>query len=77
MLLTQRTEALESFGVIESVSQSDWATHLVAVPKSDGSVRLCGDYSKTVNPVLDTDQYPLPCPEDLMSCLTSAANSPN
>ena len=61
---------LESLGVIESVSHSEWATPLVAVPKSDGSVRLCGDYSKTVNPVLDTDQYPLPHPEDLMSRLT-------
>ena len=60
---------LESLGVIERVAHSDWVTPLVAVPKSDGSVRLCGDYSKTVNPVLETDQYPLPQPEDLMTCL--------
>ena len=63
-------QRLESLGVIESVVHSDWATPLVAVPKSDGSVCLCGDYSKTVNPVLETDQYPLPQPEDLMTCLT-------
>ena len=40
-------QRLESLGVIESVAHSDWATPLVAVPKSDGSVRLCGDYSKS------------------------------
>ena len=68
--MDRELKRLESLGVIESVAHSDWATPLVAVPKSDGSVRLCGDYSKTINPVLETDQYPLPRPEDLMSCLT-------
>ena len=68
--VNREMQRLESLGVIESVAHSDWATPLVAVPKSDGSVRLCGDYSKTVNPVLETDQYPLPWPEDLMTCLT-------
>ena len=68
--VNRELQRLESLGVIESVAHSDWATPLVAVPKSDGSVRLCGDYSKTVNPVLETDQYPLPRPEDLMTCLT-------
>ena len=68
--VNRELQRLESLGVIESVAHSDWATPLVAVPKSDGSVRLCGDYSKTVNPVLEIDQYPLPRPEDLMTCLT-------
>ena len=68
--VNKEIQRLESLGVIESIAHSDWATPLVAVPKSDGSVRLCGDYSKTVNPLLETDQYPLPRPEDLMTCLT-------
>ena len=58
-------DMLEDVGVLEKVTHSDWA-----VPKSDGTVRLCGDYKVTVNLVLDVDQYLLPCPEDLMSSIT-------
>lgn len=51
------------------VSHSDWAAPIVAVLKQDGAVRICGDYKVTVNSALDIDQYPLPQPEDLMTCL--------
>ena len=40
---------LEDTGVIDRISHSKWTTPLVAVPKGDGSVRLCGDYCKTLN----------------------------
>lgn len=62
-------ERLEDMGVLEKVTHSDWAAPIVAIPKGNGDVQLCGDYKVTVNPVLDMDQYPFPCP-DLMSNLT-------
>ena len=34
---------LEENGVIVKVEQSDWASPIVVVPKSGGSVRVCGD----------------------------------
>ncbi len=37
--------------------------------KSDGSIRICGDYKITVNAVSQTDNYPIPKTEDLFANL--------
>ena len=63
---------LEENGVIVKVEQSDWASPIVVVPKSDGSVRICGDYKVTINQVVDDEQYPLPTAQDLYSTLAGS-----
>jgi hypothetical protein len=58
-------ERLEKEGIIRSVSNSEWASPIVIVPKPDGRIRICADYKKTVNPVVVPIHYPLPTAEEL------------
>lgn len=64
-------ERMQNEGIIKPVEVSEWATPLVCVPKTDGSVRLCGDYKVTVNKVIQTDQYPVPTPEEVFNKMTN------
>ena len=57
-------ERLVKVGYYAPVDSSPWASPVVAVRKSDKSLRLCGDYKKTINPSLDMKVYPLPTVED-------------
>ena len=57
-------ERMENEGILKSVSFSEWASPIVIVPKSDGGLRICGDYKRTVNPCLDNDTFPQPTPEE-------------
>ena len=61
---------LEADGVAEKVTHSDCAAPIVTVPKRYGSIRVCGEYRVTVNPVLDVDKYPQPQPENIVATLT-------
>ena len=47
---------LESRGILEKVDYSGWAAPIVAVPKKDGKIHICGDYKVTVNKILEVDQ---------------------
>ena len=51
---------LEREGIIEKITHSKWATLIIAEPKPDGRVPLCGDFKVTVNQTLSVDKYPLP-----------------
>ena len=68
-VVEKELDRLEKAGMIRKVKNSKWAAPIVVVPKSDGSVRLCGDYKQTVNKVLEEDTYPLPTCEDLFANL--------
>ena len=62
-------DRMERLGIVERVHTSEWAPPIVPVPKADGSIRICGDFKVTINPVLEVDQYPLLRPEDIFSIL--------
>ena len=55
--------------VLQRVEYSEWETPIVVVPKPSKAVRICGDFSVTVNPQLKINQYPIPRPEELFAAL--------
>ena len=50
---------------------TDWVSSILAVPKKDGSVRICLD-PKDLNTAIKRSHYPLPTVEDVTSRLTNA-----
>ena len=60
---------LEEIGVIKRVDFSSWAAPIVVTKKSNGSVRICADFSTGLNNALESHQYPLPLPEDIFATL--------
>ena len=63
-------QKLESEGILEPVQFSNWAAPIVPMLKSDGtSVRVCGDFCMTVNPISKLDRYPILKIEDLFAIL--------
>ena len=57
--------------VIEPITHADWAAPIVPVLKRDKkTVRICGDFSVTINSATKLDAYPIPRIEDLFTKLT-------
>ena len=68
--IEEELDRLVEEGTLEPVEYSDWAAPIVAVLKPDKkSVRLCGDFRTTVNPVSKLHRYPIPQVEDLFAGL--------
>ena len=70
-LVEREIKRLVEENIWEKVTYSDWATPLVPVMKSDGNIRLCGDYKVTLNPQLQVAQHPLPNPTDMFATLSN------
>ena len=66
----EELDRLVAEGTLEPIEYSDWAAPIVAVLKSDHkSVRVCGDFRMTVNPISKLNRYPIPKVEDLFAKL--------
>jgi len=57
---------------IVPVAQSSWASPLVTVRKPNGSLRLCGDYKRTINPNLVDSVCNIPNVDEIFSMLKDA-----
>ncbi|XP_066509706.1 uncharacterized protein [Hoplias malabaricus] len=68
--LKKEVEAMIKMGVIEP-SKSEWCSPVVLVPKKDGGLRFCIDFSK-LNALSAFDPYPMPRADDLIERLGKA-----
>ena len=62
-------------GILEPVERSEWATPLVIGPKSNGKLRVCGDFKVTINQCVETN--PLPTTKDILHTWQEAVSLPN
>lgn len=62
-------DRLVTLGILKPVSYSEYASPIVPVLKRDGSIRICADYSVTINKQLLVEKYPLPTAQVLFTKL--------
>uniref|UniRef100_A0A0N4ZZR0 RNA-directed DNA polymerase n=1 Tax=Parastrongyloides trichosuri TaxID=131310 RepID=A0A0N4ZZR0_PARTI len=60
-------ERLEKLDVWEPVKALQWISPMSVALKADGRVRICANFSQTINKVLDCEQYQIPAPHELFN----------
>ncbi|XP_011862768.1 PREDICTED: uncharacterized protein K02A2.6-like, partial [Vollenhovia emeryi] len=65
----QEIDRLIKLGNLERVESSEWATPIVPAQKSDGKIRICGDFRVTLNPHLQITKRPLPKIDDIFAVM--------
>ncbi|XP_011883558.1 PREDICTED: uncharacterized protein K02A2.6-like [Vollenhovia emeryi] len=68
-MIDKELDRLCNEGVLEKVNVSRWATPIVPVLKKNNQVRICGDFSVTLNPNLIVDEHPLPTTNELFTSM--------
>lgn len=68
--LTNELQRLQNAGVITPITETQWTTPIVAAKRTNGRIRICGDFSTGLNAALEDDKYPLPNVENTFAVLS-------
>ena len=71
----QEYDRLIKADILTPVTFSSWASPVVHVSKTNGAIRVCGDY-KQVNNLIEDDGYKLPNVQDLFAKLAEQGSQP-
>ena len=66
-LVDLELEHLVKNKVLQKVDSSEFATPIVPMLKNNNRIRICGDFSVTINKLLEVDEHPLPTIDELLS----------
>ena len=73
-LIEKELDRLVELGHLEPVEISEWTTPIVPVFKSNGKIRICGDFKLTLNPFIIIDKYPLHTIDEVFASLQGGHN---
>ena len=71
-LVTTELREMVSRGILTPVQHSKWACPIVPVLKGNGRIRICGDFSLTVNRYNKNVIYPMPTLDEVLSQIGDA-----